>query len=115
MENFLDVSVYVVIYFFVIVIGIVAYRYLDIVKKKLVDEVSAKQLMYVESLAYTVVAAAEQIFGIEGDNEEKLSYVLNVVHERYPAVDISITRAIIEGMVAQYKEFRKEVIQEVKQ
>lgn len=110
--EYIDVVLYIALFAFVVIVWQFGNKYLALLHKNIISNIEPKELVLAENIAYIAVQAAEQIFGIEGSNEQKLEYVLSLIEKRFPSLDKDIIRAIIESAVMEYKQFRKEIIEE---
>lgn len=110
MENLVEISIYVGVYIVIIAAVSAMYMAMTYYKKKMLSELEPKELARIEYLVTLAVEAAEQIFGVEGSNDEKLDYVMGLITKQFPKLDIELVRAIIESVVFEYKKFEKEVM-----
>lgn len=114
MDNVLDVVNNIGLWLLLIIILSVVYnlveKYINAITKVVDDSITPEQWNVIEQIAYRLVQSADQLFGLTGDNQEKLQYVMGLITKQYPALDEQLLRSVIEGIYSEYKKFRQEII-----
>lgn len=112
LSTFGYIGVWLLAFIAIAVVYSVAERYLKIYKERLDNLITPEQWRSAQNMAYMLVRAAEQIYGIEGSNEEKLEYTLDLITKYFPQLDKDILRAIIEAAVKELKYLEDDILKD---